>query len=186
MPTVQQWGRKESLIWPPRTYLYTLSAFFLSLATVGLFVYVHFQYGLSPLERYCLPYYLRSEMPSLTRHTNAYQLVYVSDGKSQSRPALDPDAEPGRRRNLRARHCRSHFPHRRGSRASACSSASTRAITRTKPFTHGSHTGSMTTFLSTGSSIHNSFLVWRRSYCNSRSPSAKTSSGANNCGMEDG
>ena len=95
MPTVQQWGRKESLIWPPRTYLYTLSAFFLSLAATGLFVYVHFQYGLSPLERYYLPYYLRSEMPSLTRHASTYQLLYVSDGKSRARPALEADIEPG-------------------------------------------------------------------------------------------
>jgi len=84
MPTVQRWGRNESLIWPPRTYLYTLSAFFLSLAATGLFVYVHFQFGFSPLERYYLPYYLRSEMPSLTHHASAYQLLYVSDGISQA------------------------------------------------------------------------------------------------------
>ena len=95
MPTVQQWGRKESIIWPPRTYLYTLSALFLALAATGFFVYVHFQFGLSPLERYYLPYYLRSEMPSLTRHASIYQLLYVSDGKSRARPALAADVEPG-------------------------------------------------------------------------------------------
>jgi hypothetical protein len=95
MPTVQQWGRKESLIWPPRGYLYTLSALFLSLAATGFFVYVHFQYGLSPLERYYLPYYLRSEMPSLLHPASTYQLLYVSDGKSRARPALEADVEPG-------------------------------------------------------------------------------------------
>jgi type IV secretory pathway TraG/TraD family ATPase VirD4 len=95
MPTVQQWGRRESIIWPPRTYLYTLSALLFSLVATGFFVYVRFQYGLSPLERYYLPYYLRSEMPSLTRHASTYQLLYVSDGKSQSRPALDADVEAG-------------------------------------------------------------------------------------------
>src|SRR5260370_31645285 len=95
MPTVQQWGRRESIIWPPRTYLYTLSALLFSLVSTGFFVYVRFQYGLSPLERYYLPYYLRSEIPSLATHANPYQLLYVSDGKSQARPALDPDVEPG-------------------------------------------------------------------------------------------
>src|SRR5208282_3951661 len=95
MPTVQQWGRKESIIWPPRTYLYTLSALFLALAATGFFVYAHFQYGLSPLERYYLPYYLRSEMPSLTRHASTYQILYVSDGKSRGRPALPADVGPG-------------------------------------------------------------------------------------------
>ena len=95
MPTVQRWGRNESLIWPPRTYLHTLSAFFLSLAATGLFVYVHFQFGSSPLERYYLPYYLRSEMPSLTHHASTYQLLYVSDGNSRARPALAADVRSG-------------------------------------------------------------------------------------------
>ncbi len=27
MATVQQWGRKESIIWPPHGYVYTLGAF---------------------------------------------------------------------------------------------------------------------------------------------------------------
>ncbi len=95
MPTVQRWGRNESLIWPPRTYLYTLSAFFLSLAATGLFVYVHFQFGFSPLERYYLPYYLRSEKPSLTHHASTYQLLYVSDGNSPARSALAADVRSG-------------------------------------------------------------------------------------------
>ncbi len=30
MPAVQQWGRKESIVWPPRGYLYTLGALCLS------------------------------------------------------------------------------------------------------------------------------------------------------------
>jgi hypothetical protein len=28
--TVHQWGRKESIIWPPRGYVYTLGAFIFS------------------------------------------------------------------------------------------------------------------------------------------------------------
>ena len=51
MPAVQQWGRKESIIWPPRRYLYTLGALFLSLVATGFFIYVRFQFGLSPLVR---------------------------------------------------------------------------------------------------------------------------------------
>jgi hypothetical protein len=56
MPAVQQWGRKGSIVWPSRHYLYTLGALFLSLVLTGFFVYVGLQYGLSPLERYHLPY----------------------------------------------------------------------------------------------------------------------------------
>ena len=65
MPTVQQWGRKESIIWPPRGYLYTLGAFFSRCVATGFFVYLRFQFGLQPLQRYYLPYYLRSERRAL-------------------------------------------------------------------------------------------------------------------------
>jgi type IV secretory pathway TraG/TraD family ATPase VirD4 len=95
MPTVQQWGRNESLIWPPRGYLYTLGASFLACAAMGFFVYLRFQYGLSPLERYYLPYYLRSETAGLAHPASAYQMLYVSDGLSLGRPALEADVQPG-------------------------------------------------------------------------------------------
>ncbi|MGA3035565.1 MAG: type IV secretion system DNA-binding domain-containing protein [Terracidiphilus sp.] len=95
MPTVQQWGRRESIIWPPRGYLYTLGAFFLACVATGLFVYVRFQFGLSPLERYYLPYYLRSETAGLTHSVSKYQLVVVTDGETSGRPALEADVQPG-------------------------------------------------------------------------------------------
>lgn len=88
MPTVQQWGRRESIIWPPRGYLYTLGAFFLACVATGFFIYVRFLYGLSPLERYYLPYYLRSGMASLAHPANAYRMLRITDGKSQGRLAL--------------------------------------------------------------------------------------------------
>src|SRR5580698_1157053 len=95
MPNVQQWGRNESLIWPPRGYLYTLGAFFLACVATGLFVYLRFEFGLSPLERYYLPYYLRSETAGLAHPASTYQMLYVSDGESLGRPALDADVQPG-------------------------------------------------------------------------------------------
>jgi type IV secretory pathway TraG/TraD family ATPase VirD4 len=95
MPTVQQWGRNESLIWPPRGYLYTLGAFFLACVATGFFVYFRLQYGLAPLERYYLPYYLRSETAGLTHRESRYQMLYVTDGESKSRIALEGDVQPG-------------------------------------------------------------------------------------------
>jgi Type IV secretion-system coupling protein DNA-binding domain len=95
MPAVQQWGRRESIIWPPRHCLYTLAAIFLALVATGFFVYVRFQFGFSPLERYYLPYYLRTELAGLTHPTSNYQLLYISDRKSRPRTALEGDVEPG-------------------------------------------------------------------------------------------
>ena len=144
MPAVQQWGRKESIIWPPRRYLYTLGALFLSLVMTGFFVYVRFQFGLSPLERYYLPYYLRSEMAGLTHPASTYQLLYVSDeqiagaGCARSRRGARVDTAS---HGQAVAACT--FLARSADRASACCSANGHAATQTRLFTHGSRTGSM-------------------------------------------
>src|SRR5207302_9102596 len=95
MATVQQWGRKESIIWPPRGYVYTLGAFIFACILTCIFIYIRFQYGLSPLQRYYLPYYLRTETAGLTHPVSQYQLLYVSDGEKARRAALDSDVQPG-------------------------------------------------------------------------------------------
>jgi hypothetical protein len=81
MATVQQWERQESIIWPPRGYLYTLGTFIFACILTGIFIYIGFQCGLSSLQRYYLPYYLRTEADGLTHPVSQYQLLYVSDGK---------------------------------------------------------------------------------------------------------
>jgi hypothetical protein len=95
MATVQQWGRKESVIWPPRGYIYTLGGFILACILTGIFIYIRFQYALSPLQRYYFPYYLRTETAGLAHPVSQYQLLYVSDGERRSRAALDSDVQPG-------------------------------------------------------------------------------------------
>src|SRR5207302_2672658 len=77
MTTVQQWGRRESIIWPPRGFYYTYGAIFLAILVTALLVYVHFNFALSSLQKYYLPYYLRTETVGLTHAASTYQLVYV-------------------------------------------------------------------------------------------------------------
>ena len=95
MPTVQQWGRKESVIWPPRGFYYTYGAIFLAIVATGFLIYAHYRFALSPMEQYYLPYYLRTAAAGYMHPTSTYQLVYVTDGKSRSRIALDADVQPG-------------------------------------------------------------------------------------------
>jgi hypothetical protein len=61
----------------------------------GIFIYIRFQYGPSPLQRYYLPYYLRTETADLTHPVSQYQLLYVSDGVKAGRAALDCDVQQG-------------------------------------------------------------------------------------------
>lgn len=92
MATEQRWGRKESIIWPPRGFYYTWGAVFLAVVFAGFLIYVRFSFGLGPLERYYLPYYLRSGMT--IRPTAKFQLVYIGDSK-RLRPALPDDVKSG-------------------------------------------------------------------------------------------
>jgi type IV secretory pathway TraG/TraD family ATPase VirD4 len=89
------WGRKETIIWPPHQPIYTIGALFLALVATGFFVYLRFEFGLSPLQRYYLPYYLRSETAGLAHPVSKYQMLYVSDGEKPGRVALEADVQPG-------------------------------------------------------------------------------------------
>ena len=96
MADAQQWGRKESLIWPPRGYMYVLAAFGATLLFTGFYVWLRYQYALSPLEAYYLPYYLRSESIGPLHLVSTYQLILITDGERHTRPALDDDVQqPG-------------------------------------------------------------------------------------------
>jgi Type IV secretion-system coupling protein DNA-binding domain len=102
MTTVQHWGRRESIIWPPRAYLYTAGALFLACVATGFFIYIRFQFGLLPLQRYYLPYYLRSEIP-VTHSLNTYRMLRITDGRSLGRLALDTDLHLGSMRQTDGR-----------------------------------------------------------------------------------
>jgi hypothetical protein len=95
MPVVQHWGRKESIIWPPRGYIYTIGAFFTALAVCALLMYAHFERGFTPLQKYYLPNYVRTELAGQLHPADAYQLLYVADRRSLLRLALDDDVQPG-------------------------------------------------------------------------------------------
>jgi hypothetical protein len=92
MATEQKWGRKESLIWPPRGFYYTWGAAFLALVFMGFLMYLRFNFALDPLERYYLPYYLRSGVS--IRPTAKFQLLYIDSGK-RWRLALPDDVKDG-------------------------------------------------------------------------------------------
>ena len=60
MSSIPTWGRKESWIWPPRGFYYTYGAIFITCVLCAFFVYLRFEFGLSPLQRYYLPYTIRT------------------------------------------------------------------------------------------------------------------------------
>lgn len=93
MATEQKWGRKESILWPPRGFYCSWGAAFLALVFTGFLMYLRFSFGLEPLERYYLPYYLRSGVT--IRPAAKFQLLYVGDGR-RWRLALPHDVKVGK------------------------------------------------------------------------------------------
>ena len=95
MARVQKWGREESFIWPPRGFYYTYGAVFVAVVLAGFLSYVRFTFGLSPLEKYYLPYYVRTATLGQFRKASEYQLIYVLNAQRETRVALDRDVQPG-------------------------------------------------------------------------------------------
>ena len=98
MPATQAWGRKESWIWPPRGFYYTYGAIFLAIVLCGFFLYLRFEFGMSALQRYYLPYSIRTWTSAWRQSTGQYQLLYVAGPGRQPRVALDSDVQSGETR----------------------------------------------------------------------------------------
>lgn len=59
MPTTQ-WGRNETILFPPHSPIYSYGVFFLSAILTGLFVFLHFHFAESALRQFYTPIYLRT------------------------------------------------------------------------------------------------------------------------------
>ena len=91
-----QWGRKETVIWPPHGPINTYGALFVSVAAAALFMYLHFAFGLTPLQQYYLPYYTRATLSGDFRKADKYQLLLVvNNAENRSRIAREQDVIPG-------------------------------------------------------------------------------------------
>jgi RecA/RadA recombinase len=89
------WGRKETIIWPPHQPIYTYGAIFLALVAAGLFVYLRFAIALKPLERYYLPTYIKTSITLSVRSSGKYQVLLVSDVSGKAWYALNNDVQAG-------------------------------------------------------------------------------------------
>ena len=76
------WGRKETIIWPPRKPIYTLGALFLGLIATGFFVYFRFLFVLSPLQQFYLPAYIKSTVTASVPIHTKYRMLLMSDQKT--------------------------------------------------------------------------------------------------------
>ena len=90
-----KWGRKETIIFPPHSPIYTYGAVFLALILTGIFVYLRFSRGQTPLQQFYTPIYARSAAGGAFDKRDKFQLLYVGDGANVVRLATEADVHAG-------------------------------------------------------------------------------------------
>ncbi len=92
-----QWGRKETVIWPPHSPIYTYGAAFLAVILTSLFLYMRFAVGNTPFQRFYTPIYLRSSIASefgATRE-DKYRLLFITGVGAAPRMPVEADVQVG-------------------------------------------------------------------------------------------
>jgi hypothetical protein len=91
----QQWGRKETFIFPPNSAIYTYGAVFLAFVMTGCFLYLRFTHGQTPLQQFYTPIYARAAAWSTLNKKDKYQLLYIGDGIKTGKLAAEADVQQG-------------------------------------------------------------------------------------------
>jgi len=89
------WGRKESIIFPPHSPIYSYGAVFLAFVLTGCFLYLRFSFGQSSLQQFYTPIYARTAAGGAFKKHSKYQLLYVGDGTKAGRLAVESDVQAG-------------------------------------------------------------------------------------------
>jgi len=89
-----QWGRKETIVWPPQSPIYTYTAVASALLCLCLFALQQLR-SLPTLQRSYVTEYLRSGIGAQFKRSGKYSLIYISGSKQKPRLALPVDFAPG-------------------------------------------------------------------------------------------
>jgi hypothetical protein len=92
------WGRKETIIWPPHSPIYTYGALFMAVMFTGLFIYCRFSFGNTPLQRFYTPIYARSTAMGAVSATrrDKYRMLFVGGRTVPARLATESDVTDGK------------------------------------------------------------------------------------------
>jgi hypothetical protein len=91
-----QWGRKETIIWPPHVPVLSYTAILMAFLCTCLFVWQQIHFSIMPLQRSYLTEYLRSQAGGLFKAHESYRLIYLGGRKRKPRLALPVDFIAGK------------------------------------------------------------------------------------------
>ena len=95
MMNTPKWGRKETIIFPPHSPIYTYGAVFFALILTGMFVYLRFSRGQTPLQQFYTPIYARSAAGGVFNGSHKYQLLYAAGVSAAAELASESDVQAG-------------------------------------------------------------------------------------------
>ena len=90
-----QWGRKETIIWPPHVPILTYTAIATALLCTLVFLWQRLAFSLEPLQKSYITEYLRSGVGGTFKAHQSYRLVYLGGGKRAPRLAFPVDFVAG-------------------------------------------------------------------------------------------
>ncbi len=92
-----QWGRKETIIWPPHSPIYTYGAVFLAVILTVFFLYCRFSFGNTPLQKFYTPTYMRSSAAGMIGPTrrDKYRMLFVGGQGLPTRMVVEADVIEG-------------------------------------------------------------------------------------------
>lgn len=90
-----QWGRKETIIWPPHVPVMSYSAVVAALLLTCVLVWQHYAFQLPPLQKAYLTDYIRAQIGEAIHAHQSYRIVYLGGGKATPRLAFPMDFVPG-------------------------------------------------------------------------------------------
>ncbi|MDQ2843198.1 MAG: type IV secretion system DNA-binding domain-containing protein [Acidobacteriota bacterium] len=91
-----QWGRKETIIWPPHAPLLSYMAIATALLCTCVFIWQRINFSMMPLQRSYVTEYIRSQAGSTFKAHETYRLIYLGGGKMKPRLALPVDFIAGK------------------------------------------------------------------------------------------
>src|ERR1039457_2412544 len=89
------WGRKETIIFPPHSPIYSYGAVFLAFVLTGCFVYLRFNFGQTPLQQFYTPIYDRSAAGAQFKKSDKYQLLDAAVVSVGVEVASEADVQAG-------------------------------------------------------------------------------------------
>ena len=95
MMNTPKWGRKETIIFPPHSPIYTYGAVFFALILTGMFVYLRFSRGQTPLQQFYTPMYFRTAVGGVFNGNHKYQLLYAAGVSTGAELASESDVKDG-------------------------------------------------------------------------------------------